>query len=186
VILQYLNFFPCKLKLSKQQRRTDVGLKSKIYQNRKPDKWAPSSTGLIFALISGLFLSSNLWAAGTETLDPILVNKGQKLFKTDCAICHGPKGDGNGSSAISLNPKPRNFLKDKFKFGESLGEIQKTIGDGVPKSAMPSWKESLGDTDIQALATYVKFLRSTATGFSGEPSKASHKKIIKKKKEVSK
>jgi len=136
---------------------------------------------LIFVLATAWFLPVFLCAATTETLDPILVNKGMKLFKTDCVICHGPKGDGNGSSAISLKPKPRNFLKDNFKFGESLMEIQNTIGNGVANSAMPSWKESLTNPELQSLATYVKFLRSNAMGSSGAPLKAPHKQSKTKK-----
>jgi mono/diheme cytochrome c family protein len=112
-----------------------------------------------FLSLFAFVLIQSLWAAEGEKPDPALAAKGQKLFKADCVICHGPRGDGKGSSAILLNPKPRNFLKDKFKFGESLEQIQKTIGDGVPNSAMPSWKESLGEPDLQALAAYIKSLR---------------------------
>ncbi len=127
---------------------------------------------VILATALNLFLNTFVWAADSP-LNPALISKGQKLFKTACVICHGPNGDGKGSASASLNPKPRNFRKDAFKFGESYEQILKTIGDGIPNSAMPSWKESLGAEDLQALAAYVKSIRN---GLAATPVKAISKK----------
>jgi hypothetical protein len=40
---------------------------------------------------------------------PNLLQKGKELFQANCSSCHGDNGEGNGSAAATLNPKPRNF-----------------------------------------------------------------------------
>ena len=125
-----------------------------------------------------LFLTAFVRAENTDLLDPALVAKGQKLFKTSCVICHGANGDGKGTASASLNPKPRNFKKDAFKFGESYEQILKTIGDGIPNSAMPSWKESLGPADLQAVAAYIKSIRNS---LAAAPAQSPTKKVSAEK-----
>lgn len=88
--------------------------------------------------------------------------EGKKLYGSYCASCHGDKGKGDGVAARSLPVKPTdhtdgklmNALGDKY-----LGDIIAKGGPAVGKSAfMPAWGSQFKDTQIQALASYIRSL----------------------------
>jgi mono/diheme cytochrome c family protein len=74
-----------------------------------------------------------------------VLNAGQKLFNRYCASCHGYEGGGDGPSARSLDPGPRDFR----------AELKSTIQNGVVKRGMPAWKGMNAD-DLDALVSYIK------------------------------
>jgi mono/diheme cytochrome c family protein len=88
-----------------------------------------------------------------------MLREGKKVFLAQCINCHGPKGDGNGPASPALNPKPANFIKGKFKFGNSAPLLFKTISAGISGSAMPPWKGTLTDEQINNVIVYIKSLK---------------------------
>ena len=46
---------------------------------------------------------------------PAVLEAGKKTYDQHCAQCHGEKGDGQGSGAAHLVPRPRDFTTGKFK-----------------------------------------------------------------------
>ncbi|GAX62460.1 cytochrome c [Candidatus Scalindua japonica] len=74
------------------------------------------------------------------------VAAGKKIYEIKCYYCHGIKGDGNGSDAPRLDPKPRNFTRNEYKI-RSTGpgvlptdeDLYRIISSGVEGSAMPFW-----------------------------------------------
>lgn len=98
----------------------------------------------IFAVI---FLASSL--ASSKDLD------GKTVYLTNCTACHGSLGDGRGPAAAAIpNPKPRNFLEEPLKYGDSKDQIFKTITNGIPNTAMPPWA-ALSEAERKAVATYI-------------------------------
>jgi len=89
---------------------------------------------------------------------PELVAKGKVAFATNCVVCHGEKGDGNGPAGMALNPKPRDFTAGVFKNGNKPEQIFKTITDGLPGTPMAGFK-NLPEDDRAALAYYVLSLK---------------------------
>lgn len=86
------------------------------------------------------------------------------LYRQHCAHCHGVTGDGMGPTALFLNPYPRDYRSGRFKFKSTAGadrptddDLRKTLVDGVPGTAMPSFKV-LSSDEIDALVQYVKYL----------------------------
>lgn len=76
--------------------------------------------------------------------------------------CHGESGRGDGPAAKAMNTiKPRNFVKDKFKNGDSEAEIANTISQGIPP-LMPSWKSQLSEQEIRLLAQYIKKIKRSS------------------------
>lgn len=96
--------------------------------------------------------------AGKIEETPERLSRGETLYKTNCVSCHGEKGDGKGPAAVALTPKPRNFLQEKFRFGDDVESIFKTLEKGSPGTAMPSWAQ-LPEEDRKALAVYVRRFR---------------------------
>jgi mono/diheme cytochrome c family protein len=92
---------------------------------------------------------------------PELIAKGSELFKANCSSCHGDNGQGDGPTAPTLNPKPRNFhLLDGWKNGSKVSQIYKTLQEGIAGSGMASYNY-LSPEDRFGLIHYV---RSFAAG----------------------
>lgn len=64
---------------------------------------------------------------------------GAKLFATNCAMCHGAEGKGDGPAGQGLNPKPRNMVEGKWTQGPGLTDHFKVVTNGIPGSSMASF-----------------------------------------------
>ncbi len=87
---------------------------------------------------------------------PELVAKGKELYQTNCAVCHGPAGKGDGAGGGSLTPKPRDFHAPggTWTHGNSVNSIYYTLAVGSPGTGMASYKSLLPE-DRWALVHYV-------------------------------
>lgn len=68
-----------------------------------------------------------------------MVNHGKKVYKTNCAICHGKKGGGDGVAGKSLVPPPRNLVLGNWKQGGDSVSLYKTIQNGIPGGSMAAF-----------------------------------------------
>lgn len=89
--------------------------------------------------------------------DTGLAADGKMLYTINCASCHGPDGQGNGPRAVGLNPPPRNYKTETFKYGNDIVAIRTTLLQGSPGSSMPSFA-LLPPRDVWAMAHYVRTL----------------------------
>ena len=74
-------------------------------------------------------------------------------YKSKCVLCHGPDG---GGSATGKTMKVRDLRSPEVQ-KQSDAELAQVISNG--KGAMPSFKNSLKEDQIQGL---VKYIRSMA------------------------
>jgi mono/diheme cytochrome c family protein len=93
---------------------------------------------------------------------------GAKVFSNNCAVCHGPKGLGDGPAGMSLNPKPRNFVEGEWKAkGDSEGLFH-TVSNGLPGTSMASF----GHVPVADRWAVVQFIRSiTKNKIKDDPAK---------------
>jgi caa(3)-type oxidase subunit IV len=104
-------------------------------------------------------LASTLTATDLPNLvkgSPEMVAKGKDLFTTNCAVCHGVEGNGDGAGGAALTPKPRNFHAEgsTWTHGNSPMSILYTLAVGSPGTGMAAYK-SLPLQDRFALMHYV-------------------------------
>ncbi|TSA29380.1 MAG: cytochrome c [Ignavibacteriales bacterium] len=87
--------------------------------------------------------------------DAKATKEGKNLYNTNCASCHGDKGEGNGPAAAALNPKPKN-LSSKQVQEQSDGALYWKITTGKPP--MISWKSALSEKQRWSLVNYIRQL----------------------------
>ena len=94
------------------------------------------------------------------------LSQGSKLFRKHCQECHGPTGNGRGTTAPWITPHPRDFRQGVFKFVSTNGtaarkpsreDLFRTITNGIPTTQMPSFKLR-SEEERQRLIDYVMFL----------------------------
>jgi mono/diheme cytochrome c family protein len=97
----------------------------------------------------------------------VSVARGKKRYDTQCALCHGDKGDGKGDAAKDLKLNLADFSKPDTLANRTDGELYAIIVSG--KDSMPSQKGRMTEAQVWNL---VNFLRS----LSGKvPAKATPK-----------
>ena len=89
------------------------------------------------------------------TSSPELIASGHKLFSQNCQMCHGATGLGDGPAGASLNPKPRNMVEGKWKYGGGRMGIMKVLREGSPGTSMQSYKDALTVNQRWALTHFV-------------------------------
>lgn len=110
------------------------------------------------------------------------ITRGAQLYDANCAVCHGP--DGQGRVGVNLSQDFPSISPDAF--------LREIIANGVPGTAMPAWSQAKGgplsDQDIADLVAFVNSLSGgrspmaptptpipvtpvpTVPGVSGDPS----------------
>lgn len=79
--------------------------------------------------------------------------KPEVIYHNYCSVCHGDRGDGRSRASNSLNPPPKNFTKAA---NLPRDEMISAVTNGVPKTAMPSWKTRLSAQEIEAVVDYIQ------------------------------
>jgi mono/diheme cytochrome c family protein len=87
--------------------------------------------------------------------DPASIERGRALFQTHCAVCHGPKGLGDGPAAAALTPRPDNLAVMAGQHPD--GDLAWKIENG--RGAMPAWKSILAGPQIWDLVNFLKDLK---------------------------
>ena len=78
--------------------------------------------------------------------------EGRRLFVEHCALCHGERGDGRGRR--SLSPPAADFTVHAWRAGATPSWVFYRIREGVPGTAMPSWR-ALSEHQCWDLTAYV-------------------------------
>jgi len=86
------------------------------------------------------------------------LERGRKMYQQFCVGCHGPVGDGRGTAANFLRPKPLNFtaLRRHLVGNRYIGGLlYYQIMNGITGTAMPYFKKALESEKIWDVANYV-------------------------------
>jgi mono/diheme cytochrome c family protein len=84
------------------------------------------------------------------------IGNAKKTVETNCVMCHGPGGKGDGPAAAALPPpKPADWTSEKVQ-SEADGELFWKISNG--RGAMPPWKH-LPEKDRWEIVNYLRTLK---------------------------
>ncbi len=91
----------------------------------------------------------------------------QQIFLANCATCHGPGGQGDGPASYLLFPKPRDFTAGLYRFKSTFNDapptnadLERSIRNGIARTAMPAFGSVLSDAQIASLVDYVLSLNT--------------------------
>ncbi|HEY7540149.1 MAG TPA: c-type cytochrome, partial [Methylomirabilota bacterium] len=124
----------------------------------------PGALALVAAVV-GLAAS-----ASGQAPDLVL---GERVFRDNCAVCHGAGGDGEGMAAHHFKTRPRDLTKGRFKFRSTASgqvptdaDLARTIVQGIPSTGMVP-QNHLSEGEVQAVIAFVK---SLSPRFAATPS----------------
>jgi cytochrome c oxidase cbb3-type subunit III len=99
-----------------------------------------------------------------ERLQTARAEHGRLRFAENCAICHGPAGEG--VTAPTMNSQ-------EFLSSASDDVIFSLIRSGVPGTAMPSWAQAYGgpftDDEVRDVVAFIRSWEPTAPPASSRP-----------------
>ena len=81
--------------------------------------------------------------------------KGKILYATNCVVCHGEGGKGDGVIGAALRPPPADLTAPQVR-GKSDTDLRSVIREG--HGTMPAWKSRLNEQEIQNLIAYIRSL----------------------------
>lgn len=84
------------------------------------------------------------------------VERGAKLYRTQCAMCHGEKGDGKGDMVEEMKITPPDFTKPETLKDRTDGALYAIIGAG--SEVMPGQGSRMSDTHKWNLVNYLRSL----------------------------
>jgi mono/diheme cytochrome c family protein len=98
-------------------------------------------------------------AAANTKVTAAILDRGAGVYKANCVPCHGPLGKGDGPSAATLNPKPRDHSNREYMDTLTDEQIATTVvNGGAPKYPnMPSHPHIKGE-DLVAVVAHVRTL----------------------------
>lgn len=90
----------------------------------------------------------------------LAVERGAKIYKTQCAMCHGEKGDGKGEMVEEMKINPPDFTKPETLKGRTDGALFAILGAG--SEVMPGQGTRMTDTHKWNLVNYLRSLDGKA------------------------
>ena len=98
--------------------------------------------------------------SSAATVTPAILERGHEIYTMNCVPCHGPGGRGDGPSAATLNPPPRDHTDPALMENLTDKRVGQTVQMGGIISGypnMPSSPHIRGD-DLVALVAFVRSL----------------------------
>lgn len=81
------------------------------------------------------------------------VARGESLYRTNCVVCHGERGLGDGPVGKKFDPVPVDLNKE-YTQSQADGQLFFTLTRG--RVAMPSYRDALSQQERWDVVNYVK------------------------------
>lgn len=83
-------------------------------------------------------------------------SRGEIVYRSHCATCHGEDGSGASWAAASMNPPPRDFTSAATRAALTRERMMNSVKNGRPGTAMMSFAARIDDGDIAAVVDYIR------------------------------
>lgn len=118
-------------------------------------KDAPARVGARIETALGMLTSSfgiRLAEAPSIPPDPA---EGERVYRENCAACHGVSGNGRGPVAAKVSPAPADFTDREFMALETPLDFFNVVNVGVANTVMPAWHGVLSEREIWSAVFWV-------------------------------
>lgn len=138
------------------------------------DKQQPYASYMLLAKQNYSF--DNQTYTGNETIGngfTTIFEEGKKTYTQRCLPCHGCSGNAQGPYARHVVTQPANLHERILTYMPEPGDAYHfwRISEGVPGTAMPSWKLSINETERWSIAFYeMSFATGSVRTVSGDTS----------------
>ena len=91
-------------------------------------------------------------------ITPISLVNGKKIFESNCLICHGLTGNGDGPMASQFDPSPAVLSNAKLTGDANTTAYDnfEVINVGIANTAMMAWAGVLSETQIWDVTYYIR------------------------------
>ncbi len=73
---------------------------------------------------------------------------GAKIYRDDCAMCHGAPSAGQSEIAMGMFPKPPQLFRGKGVTDDTPGETYWKVAHGIRLTGMPSFSDTLTEPQM--------------------------------------
>ncbi|MBI4693889.1 MAG: c-type cytochrome [Gammaproteobacteria bacterium] len=80
----------------------------------------------------------------------------ERLYASNCSVCHGDAGDGNSHVRGGMQPPPRDFTASAAAAELSRERMIASVSNGRPGTAMVGWSSRLSAPEIASLVDYIR------------------------------
>ncbi len=81
---------------------------------------------------------------------------GAKIYKEDCAVCHGLPGEPHNAIGNGMFPKPPLLFRGVGVTDDETWESYTKVSGGIRMTGMPGFKDRLSDTQLWQVSVLVK------------------------------
>jgi high-affinity iron transporter len=113
------------------------------------------------ALASGLAAKFGVVLEDVPAVAPSLAS-GARVYRAQCASCHGPAGRGDGPAAAGLTPVPADLTDFRKLAAVTPLDFYRRVTIGVAGTSMPAYESRLTAEERWAVARYSSTLRLPA------------------------
>ncbi|HEY4979947.1 MAG TPA: cytochrome c [Candidatus Acidoferrum sp.] len=82
--------------------------------------------------------------------------EGAKVYKENCAVCHGLPGEPKTVIADGMFPKPPQLFKGTGVTDDEAWETYWKVANGIRMTGMPGFKDRLGETKMWQVSVLLK------------------------------
>jgi len=97
------------------------------------------------------------YAGLTNPLGAGAAGEGAEVFRTNCEMCHGPQGHGDGPAGQSLDPRPKDLAELQARVADDF--LFWRISEGKPGTSMVAWKGILTEEQIWQTVSFIRTLK---------------------------
>jgi high-affinity iron transporter len=127
---------------------------------------APEITTALAVLIGWLSGATGVPATAAPPTPPS-PRRGEPLYRTHCAGCHGATGAGDGPDAAALERRPADFTAVDFMRGETPADFFHVVSVGRRGGGMPAWEDVLSVQERWDVVSFVWSLVPTRAAAAG-------------------
>jgi high-affinity iron transporter len=100
---------------------------------------------------------------------PVDLARGEQLYATHCASCHGAQGMGDGAAAAGMNPPPPALGSATAMWDVPPSLMYRIVSVGIAGTQMIGWGDSLSADDRWSIVAWLTRLRANGSaGSEGE------------------